>query len=235
MGLWLTELRQNLPGDVVLHVVGTKADLVARDPSAREVPFERCIAYVAEHLHASSASPAPSATPPPSYAPTSSLWLSASAEPRSPGSSSKRSSGFWGQEAGWDACHEVSAETGEGVEEVFRVVARKLVEQNLKMRRALLTATAAPGMPGYESGMDGGYFDGMGAGSGAGVGAGAGLDGLGMIGAAGFYGHVGNGGAGFRVGRDRRSWIFPGSYAVNVDGDETTTEDAAIAHNSRCC
>ncbi|EEY19051.1 GTP-binding protein ypt3, partial [Verticillium alfalfae VaMs.102] len=50
MGLWLNELRRNLPADVVLHVVGTKADMVARDPSLREVPFERCIAYVAENL-----------------------------------------------------------------------------------------------------------------------------------------------------------------------------------------
>lgn len=44
MGLWLKELRRNLPSDIVLHVVGTKADIVARDPLRREVPFERCIA-----------------------------------------------------------------------------------------------------------------------------------------------------------------------------------------------
>ena len=48
--MWLTEIRRNLPADIILHVVGTKADLVARDPHAREVPFERCIAYVAENL-----------------------------------------------------------------------------------------------------------------------------------------------------------------------------------------
>ncbi|KAJ3524580.1 hypothetical protein NM208_g12007 [Fusarium decemcellulare] len=68
--------------------------------------------------------------------------------------------GFWAQEVGWDACHEISAETGEGVEEVFRVVTRKLVEQNRKMHQALLMATAIPGTPGYEAGMDGGYFEG---------------------------------------------------------------------------
>ncbi|KAL2159897.1 hypothetical protein VTH06DRAFT_2030 [Thermothelomyces fergusii] len=51
MGVWLTELRRNLPPDIVLHVVGTKADIVARDPARREVPFERCIAYVAENLN----------------------------------------------------------------------------------------------------------------------------------------------------------------------------------------
>ncbi|CRK35515.1 hypothetical protein BN1708_019796, partial [Verticillium longisporum] len=60
MGLWLNELRRNLPADVVLHVVGTKADMVARDPSLREVPFERCIAYVAENL-----APGLASTPPP--------------------------------------------------------------------------------------------------------------------------------------------------------------------------
>lgn len=50
MGVWLTELRRNLPPDIILHVVGTKSDLVARDPSIRQVPFERCIAYVADNL-----------------------------------------------------------------------------------------------------------------------------------------------------------------------------------------
>ena len=150
MGVWLTELRRNLPSDVVLHVVGTKADIVARDPSARQVPFERCIAYVAENL-----APGLGSTPPPTATP---LNAPSAVEPRSP--SSKRSSGFWAQEVGWDACHEISAESGEGVEEVFRVVARKLVEQNRKLQQAMLMATATPGTPGYENGMDGGYFDG---------------------------------------------------------------------------
>lgn len=45
------------------------------------------------------------------------------------GPDSKRSSGFWGQDIGWDCCHEISAKDGEGIEEVFRVIARKLVEQ----------------------------------------------------------------------------------------------------------
>ncbi|CCC06921.1 unnamed protein product [Sordaria macrospora k-hell] len=64
MGMWLTELRRNLPQDIVLHVVGTKADIVARDPSKREVPFERCIAYVAENLN-----PGVGSTPPPTATP----------------------------------------------------------------------------------------------------------------------------------------------------------------------
>ncbi|KAI1409102.1 ras-domain-containing protein [Hypoxylon sp. FL1857] len=205
MGMWLTELRRNLPPDIVLHVVGTKADIVARDPTRREVPFERCIAYVAENL-----APGLGSTPPPTATPTGLTGLppgpgasqssvaagtpaaSSAQEPRSP--SSKRSSGFWGQEVGWDACHEISAESGEGVEEVFRVVTRKLVEQNRKMQQAILAATATPGTPGYDSGVDGstgggGYFDGA------------------------------NPRGSFRVGRDRRSWLFSPNFspAVTVD------------------
>ena len=51
MGHWLVELRSQLPEDTILHVVGTKADVVAEDPSKRQVPFERVIAYVAENLY----------------------------------------------------------------------------------------------------------------------------------------------------------------------------------------
>lgn len=249
--MWLTELRRNLPPDVVLHVVGTKADIVARDPTRREVPFERCIAYVAENL-----APGQGNTPPPTATPGRMMTLaipdrgapgaggggasggagggsgvndfggmasssginSAGAglgEPRSP--SSKRSSGFWGQEVGWDACHEISAESGEGVEEVFRVVTRKLVEQNRKIQQAILAATATPGGTpslGYEPGMDGpgaGYFDNNPRGS-------------------------------FRVGRDRRSWLFsPGfSPAVTIENqqnggiDQAEEQDRAKRTN-RCC
>ncbi|KAH6856696.1 P-loop containing nucleoside triphosphate hydrolase protein [Chaetomium sp. MPI-CAGE-AT-0009] len=180
MGVWLTELRRNLPPDIVLHVVGTKADLVARDPSRREVPFERCIAYVAENLNPGMGSTPPPTAGGPSFAASSAGgdtpqqqshqsgggsgggWLSQGSantpaggggggcEPRSP--SSKRSSGFWGQEVGWDACHEISAESGEGVEEVFRVVTRKLVEQNRKMQAAVLAATGAMAGGGYGAG-----------------------------------------------------------------------------------
>lgn len=206
MGVWLTELRRNLPHDVVLHVVGTKADIVARDPSARQVPFERCIAYVAENL-----APGMGNTPPPTATPVNGTsYSTGGGEPRSP--SSKRSSGFWGQEVGWDACHEISAESGEGVEEVFRVVARKLVEQNRKMQQALLMATATPCTPGYETGMDGGYFDGL------------------------------NARGSFRVGRDRRSWLFsPGfSPAVTVERagavlDQTQEQDDLQKPRRRCC
>ncbi|TVY88791.1 Ras-like GTP-binding protein, partial [Lachnellula willkommii] len=176
IGPWLTELRRNLPTDVIIHVVGTKADIVAGDPSLREVPFERCIAYVADNLAPGmSSTPPATATPFQLEPPTSGgggyrqLFTSGSGGgtnldgARSP--SSKRSSGFWGQEVGWDCCHEVSAESGEGVEEVFRVITRKLVEQNKAMSQQLLSASQTPGItPGEQGGLvdgAGGYFDGM--------------------------------------------------------------------------
>jgi hypothetical protein len=130
-------------------------------------------------------------------------------EARSP--SSKRSSGFWAQEVGWDACHEISAETGEGVEEVFRVVTRKLVEQNRKMQQALLMATAIPGTPGYEAGMDGGYF--------------AGADARGS----------------FRVGRDRRSWLFSPAFSPAITVEQAGTQEQTNPdgwdrkQTRRCC
>ncbi|KAK4103740.1 ras-domain-containing protein [Parathielavia hyrcaniae] len=266
MGIWLTELRRNLPPDIVLHVVGTKADIVARDPSRREVPFERCIAYVAENLN-----PGMGSTPPPTAGagfdnnnnnnnPTNNQgqWLGSQQqqhhqhqqhqqqqhstsqgstaaqswllqgntgvgmEPRSP--SSKRSSGFWGQEVGWDACHEISAESGEGVEEVFRVVTRKLVEQNRKMQAALLAAAGSsaggPDTPGTA-----GYGFGYGNGSGGGGGGGGGFGGSGS---GGGYGGDGGGAGGyfdgpnargsFRVGRDRRSWLFSPGFSPVIGG-----------------
>lgn len=235
MGIWLTELRRNLPSDIVLHVVGTKADIVTREPSRREVPFERCIAYVAENL-----APGVGSTPPPTATPMGMLGYTGdgqrllqqegsggilgsqpqSAEPRSP--SSKRSSGFWGQEVGWDACHEISAESGEGVEEVFRVVTRKLVEQSRKKQQGLLAATASQLiMPG----------------SGGGDGSGGGRGGDGSAGAANGYFDGANPGGSFRVGRDRRSWLFSPSVSVDQPaggGDQGQGERAGKA-GRRCC
>ncbi|KAH8889658.1 ras-domain-containing protein [Thozetella sp. PMI_491] len=227
MGMWLTELRRNLPADIVLHVVGTKADIVARDPSKREVPFERCIAYVAENL-----APGMGSTPPPTATPmgmpgyvgdgkggsaTGSshgiLSQPQSVEPRSP--SSKRSSGFWGQEVGWDACHEISAESGEGVEEVFRVVTRKLVEQNRKMQAALLAATATPGAT-------------------------PSVDGAGMVSDGGMgYFDGANARGSFRVGRDRRSWLFsPQTFSPAVTVDQAGNGEQRAdprKEKRRCC
>ena len=42
MGRWLSEVKENIGDDVVVHVVGTKSDVVAQEPSRRKVPFERC-------------------------------------------------------------------------------------------------------------------------------------------------------------------------------------------------
>ena len=200
MGVWLTELRRNLPPDIILHVVGTKADLVGREPTKREVPFERCIAYVADNL-----APGLSSTPPPTATPSGfpQSVFGGGDGARSP--SSKRSSGFWGQEIGWDCCHEVSAESGEGVEEVFRVITRKLVEQNRKVQEQLSSAIQTPGTPGYEGpGGDGGYFDGM------------------------------RPGGSFRVGRDRRSWLgFPVEVAID-EGSETVVGQQ-VKKKRGCC
>lgn len=151
---WLQELKSNLGSNnnnnndvdddssppLVIHVVGTKSDIVTLDPSRRKVPFERTIAYVAEQLY-----PAQASTPPPTAGFGNMLVTS-------PGGSilqspdSKRSSGFWGQDIGWDCCHEISAKDGEGVEEVFRVIARKLVEQrNKQLQEATLHAGGGNG------------------------------------------------------------------------------------------
>lgn len=125
MGTWLTELRKHLPLDVIIHVVGTKSDVVEADPSLRKIPFERCIAYVAANLN-----PNEGYTPPPTamtgvsnaVSSTNSAHLSGGGgggyfgmgkggdESGAKSPSSKRSSGFWGQDVGWDSCHEVSAE-----------------------------------------------------------------------------------------------------------------------------
>ncbi|PYH49771.1 Rab family GTPase [Aspergillus saccharolyticus JOP 1030-1] len=138
---WLLELKKNVFEDdpIVIHVVGTKSDIVTIEPSRRRVPFERTIAYVAEQLYPTQAS-----TPPPSagFGPPSSTLQ---------GIDSKRSSGFWGQDIGWDCCHEISAKDGEGIEEVFRVITRKLVEQRNKreagLSPSLLSPSSLDGMP----------------------------------------------------------------------------------------
>lgn len=145
---WLRELKENIPDDyddgdgdgMVIHVVGTKSDIVALDPSRRRVPFERTIAYVAEQLYPTQAS-----TPPPTAAhPRSSSSTLLQQQQQTP--DSKRSSGFWGQEIGWDCCHEISAKDGEGIEEVFRVIARKLVEQRGRRELVVASSLLAPGM-----------------------------------------------------------------------------------------
>ncbi|KAL8681385.1 MAG: hypothetical protein Q9186_002460 [Xanthomendoza sp. 1 TL-2023] len=193
MGRWLQEVKENTSDDIVVHVVGTKSDVVAQDPSQRMVPFESCIAYVAENLFSNQASISPSA---------------ASGMNRLYRRDSKRSSGFWGQDHGWDYCHEVSAKDGEGIEEVFRVITRKLVEGEVK-RAEQEQAREASTTPGHERGQAD-YFDGLGS------------DGHGS----------------FRVGAadKRRSWLgFP--TTPNIGGEERAaqTRERTSDRQGKCC
>jgi len=238
MTRWLAELRENLGDDCVIHVVGTKADVVAEDPRRREVGFERCIKYVAEHLQqqqlllqhcgTGSTTLASSITstssrgvytaekrhhtplPPPQITQSHTLQSS----------SSTRSSGFWGQDTGWDCCHEISAKDGEGVDEVFRVIARKLVEQQ-QARAAAVAREISDGSGTWNNRRQ---FENNGAGDGRGS---------------------------FRVGvgDKRRSWLgFPvggingagggSAYArsaVDAGGDEVGVRQGLGERQGRCC
>ena len=225
MAGWLRELRKNItPNDdgtdsLIIHVVGTKSDLVADDPSSRRVPFERTIAYVAEQLYPSQAS-----TPPPTatagmgalgfgtsvFGGSGCSTSNASAGPAGHSSTalqspdSKRSSAFWGQEIGWDCCHEISARDGEGIDEVFRVITRKLVEQ--RNRRDTELALSIAGTP-LANGVVGPFNPGVVEGTGS-----------------------------FRLGLPdkRRSWmgLAPG---VNVEGAGEERVMHASRDKGRCC
>jgi small GTP-binding protein len=126
MKTWMQEMKEHCGEDMpIIHVVGTKTDLVAEDPSRRQVAFERTIAYLVEQTRVTS-------TPPLNQK------VGSVTSP-----SSKRSSGLWNSDVGWDSCHEISAKDGEGIEEVFRVIARKLVEQRNKLEAELAGQTPA--------------------------------------------------------------------------------------------
>lgn len=124
MNSWMEELRKNLGQECLIHVIGTKADVVAEDANKREVPFERCIQYVSEHLKQCQLA-----------ASGRSMSFSTNS-PQTPGAD-PRSSGVWGSDLGWDSCHEISAKDGDGVDEVFRILTRKLVEQRSQREREL--------------------------------------------------------------------------------------------------
>lgn len=192
MGVWLRELRENCgegAEDMILHIVGTKTDVVGKDPGAREVPFERCMGYIAEQLYpgGNAASSSAVATPglgvgsPPMMTTYSSSpagqhhyqlrpHAAAAASAGTINSPNSNRSSWWGQEAHlWNCCHEISAKDGEGIDEVFRVVTRKLIEQNAKRmeQQRLIEEYQSRTTPG---GMDfgggggattpgGGYFD----------------------------------------------------------------------------
>jgi hypothetical protein len=224
MAGWLRELRKNItPSDdgtdsLIIHVVGTKSDIVADDPSRRRVPFERTIAYVAEQLYPTQASTPPATatagmgglgfgtsvfggTSGGSNASASAAALSSNAL-QSP--DSKRSSAFWGQEIGWDCCHEISARDGEGIDEVFRVITRKLVEQRNRRDTELALSI---GSTSIANGVAGPFSPGVVEGTGS-----------------------------FRLGHGdkRRSWL---GLAVPVDVDAAEQERVmrASRNKGRCC
>jgi hypothetical protein len=208
MGRWFKELKTNLGEDVILHVVGTKSDIVAEDPTKRKVPFERCIEYVAENLYPTQNGQSHSAQ--------TSGWGSVPAAFHTGGMASpqsNRSSGFWGQDLGWDCCHEISAKDGEGVDEVFRVITRKLVEQQQKKleeeQRQYAMAGVTPAMD--NNGNGAGYFDYPGAGSGS-----------------------------FRLGTGdkRRSWLgFPTTPGIPVHQQDWEEDINRVqkSKSGRCC
>jgi GTPase SAR1 family protein len=239
MGHWLVELRANLPEDTILHVVGTKADIVAEDPSKRQVPFERVIAYVAENLYPGSAQQnhlgtnagqaPPTNTPALERTVSSILGVGGGGNklkqdllvPKDPPlaspNSNRSSMNFWGQDLGWDCCHEVSASSGEGVEEVFRVISRRLVEQ--RNNRAALEMRLMQELGGMTPGLEErGYF-------------------YNEHGADSTHPHM-NGNGSFRVGAGdkRRSWLgltqFPGYSAENDAQDDSA---ATVPRRRGCC
>jgi len=217
MGAWLKELRDNCGVDageeMILHIVGTKSDVVASDPKKREVPFDRCIGYIAEQLYPESMTPGTTVGPYGSLPSRIGLHSTSTIPVNSP--SSNHSSGFWGQEHIWDCCHEISALDGEGIEEVFRVITRKLVDQHAKRQerqRLLEEASLLGRTPGTDGAGTPGYFD------------------------------LPNGGTGsFRLGHGdkRRSWL--GSLAtpggLTNYGDDGATEDEVTKglRKGRCC
>jgi len=266
MGHWLLELRANLPEDTIIHVVGTKADIAAEAPSKREVPFERCIAYVAENLYPSTAQAAYQIVPSTAHSNFSYLNTAASSNshqthhpnksdpnllgrshhrsksasnllsrgdnthlsapientgsgtaPLASPHSNRSSMGFWGQDLGWDCCHEVSASSGEGVEEVFRVITRRLVEQ--RNSRAALEARLMADVAGLTAGADerGSFYGGEGV----------------------YAEGGGNGNGSFRVGvgDKRRSWLGLPQFLGDV-GEGQERREGAVERSRRrkgCC
>ena len=195
MGRWLAEMRQNLGEGVVIHVVGTKSDIVAQDPTARKVAFEKCIAFVSENLCRDQFS-----------APV--IGSGSDSGFKSLDGNSKRSSGLWGQDIGWDCCHEISASSGEGIEEVFRVITRKLVEQKQKKIEADLAA--------QKSGS-----------------AGIGPNQTGYLNGPGSDGH-----GSFRVGYGdkRRSWLgFPTAGSGLAEGSSLGDSPRSKGRRKGCC
>ena len=193
MGTWLKEMKDNLAQDVVIHIVGTKSDIVAQDPDQRMIAFERCLAFVAENLF-------PDKFSEPVVGSGSDSGF------RSVDGISKRSSGLWGQDIGWDCCHEISSSSGEGIEEVFRVITRKLVEQKQKKTEAELAAQGKGkiGMPGNIP-----YADGPGLGGGGSF-------------------RVG-------YGDKRRSWLGLPTSSIGIGDGGTDDRERSSKHRRKGC
>ncbi|TKX20824.1 Ras-like protein 7 [Elsinoe australis] len=259
MGVWLRELKEkgsalNTSEDqTILHIVGTKSDIVAEDPSKREVPFERCIDFVAQELYPAS-SPPPlqnqqtsnnSTRPGSSHMKSTSPPVNNSLQAATLSPHSNRSSVLWGApDQVWDCCHEISAKDGEGIEEVFRVITRKLIEQhhtNLEKQRALDASMGRT--PGFSSI----YGVGSGGGSHASGGGAGYFDYRHGNGASGNFlspnGAMNQGGS-FRLGHGdkRRSWLgmgpasmstTPGFAGLSVEEEERLK--MLEGKRGRCC
>ena len=256
MGVWLRELRDKANSaandgadEVILHIVGTKSDVVANDPSKRQVPFERCIDFVAQELYPDLPQTTHSGrTTQYPTRPSSAAALRSSTSPSSSSSTalhptsshgnaplSNRSSGvwFWDTTSLWGCCHEISAKDGEGIDEVFRVITRKLVEQHtakLERQRAIeATVGITPGV-----------FSRAGGGLSAGGGLGGGGGGTGYF----DYPDAGNGSFRIGMGDKRRSWLglggammTPGAMSGGQTYSEEDVRDAERyrGRGGRCC
>ena len=113
----------------------------------------------------------------------------------------------------------MNARDGEGIEEVFRVIARKLVEQRNRReeREALLVAAAAGARTPGRGGLDGGgdYF-----------------------GARGGGGNVDGGNGSFRVGvgDKRKSWLgLPNGLSGGEGGEQIYEPLESARRKGRCC
>ncbi|BFZ61219.1 hypothetical protein YB2330_002278 [Saitoella coloradoensis] len=107
---WLSELRKNTSNRMIIHVVGTKADLVVADPSKREVQFDECVAFATKHADA--------------FGQVSHIATAQSGANDIPNYALVEG-----------ACYEISSKDDQGVEELFNAVTRNLVERREEIER----------------------------------------------------------------------------------------------------
>jgi len=265
MGVWLRELRDkgttSSDDQTILHIVGTKSDIVAQDPTKREVPFEKCIDFVTQELFPTASSPQPTMTSsstsiqplynnpsayqsnptrPGSAHATSKSTSSTTTSPPPQTLSSPKSTTWDAPDQVWSCCHEISAKDNEGIEEVFRVITRKLIEQhNIKVEKQRMLDQSlgrTPYTPYYDNGSgkgggaSGGYFD-YRSGRGSGV-----EGGLLTPGGPGGLSHGGSFKLGY--GDKRRSWLYSANSnasGVMIDETEATRQKELQNKGGRCC